>query len=104
MGHVSVPVVQAVEIVRESAQGRMDVASRKLDGANVTAKKGLVRILEHFAQKTDDDGDDQPAEVCFGSDHCVGCKQEMVDQEGCGREPVSEGLVYCEEKYGKCPF
>merc|ERR1711884_894317 len=48
----SVPVVQAVEIVRESAQGRMDVASRKLDGANVTAKKGLVRILEHFAQKT----------------------------------------------------
>merc|ERR1712241_1588464 len=50
--HVSVPVVQAVEIVRESAQGRMDVASRKLDGANVTAKKGLVRILEHFAQKT----------------------------------------------------
>merc|ERR1712176_96266 len=50
--HVSVPVVQAVEIVRESAQGRMDVASQKLDGANVTAKKGLVRILEHFAQKT----------------------------------------------------
>merc|ERR1739836_219194 len=44
--------VQAVEIVRESAQGRMDVASRKLDGANVTAKKGLVRIPEHFAQKT----------------------------------------------------
>jgi len=52
----------------------------------------------------DDDGDDQPAKVCFGSDHCVGCKQEMVDQEGCGREPVGEGLVYCEEKYGKCPF
>merc|ERR1712214_113459 len=50
--HVSVPVVQAVEIVRESAQGGMDVASQKLDGANVTAKKGLVRILEHFAQKT----------------------------------------------------
>jgi len=52
----------------------------------------------------DDDGDDQPAKVCFGSDHCVGCKQEMVDQEGCTREPVDEGLVYCEEKYGKCPF
>merc|ERR1711902_149546 len=50
MGNVL--VVQAVEIVRESAQGRMDVASQKLDGANVTAKKGLVRILEHFAQKT----------------------------------------------------
>merc|ERR1711862_868867 len=45
-------VVQAVEIVRESAQGRMDVASRKLDGANATVKRGLVRILEHFAQKT----------------------------------------------------
>merc|ERR1711884_50847 len=50
--HVSVPVVQAVEIVRESAQGRMDVASRKLGGANATVKRGLVRILEHFAQKT----------------------------------------------------
>merc|ERR1712029_36680 len=49
--HVNVLVVQAVEIVRESAQGRMDVASQKLDGANVTAKKGLVRILEHSAQK-----------------------------------------------------
>merc|ERR1739836_220126 len=40
------------EIVRESARGRKDVASLRLDGANVTVKRGLVKILEHFAQKT----------------------------------------------------
>jgi len=50
--HVSAPVVQAVEIVRESARGRKDVASLRLDGANATVKRGLVKILEHFAQKT----------------------------------------------------
>merc|ERR1712095_255265 len=49
---LNAPVVQAVEIVRESAQGMMDAASQRLDGANEIVRKGLVGIMEHFAQKT----------------------------------------------------
>jgi len=47
----------------------------------------------------DDDGE---AKVCFGGFDCQSCRDEMVAQEGCGREAVEEGLVYCEEKWGGC--
>merc|ERR1711902_187731 len=50
--HRHAPVVQAVEIVRESARPVVDVASRRLDGANEIVRKGLVGIMELFAQKT----------------------------------------------------
>merc|ERR1711983_115856 len=40
--HRHAPVVQAVEIVRESARPVVDVASRRLDGANEIVRKGLV--------------------------------------------------------------
>merc|ERR1719445_808957 len=50
--HRHAPVAQAVEIVRESARPVVDVASRRLDGANEIVRKGLVGITELFAQKT----------------------------------------------------
>jgi len=47
----------------------------------------------------DDDGE---AKVCFGGFDCASCQKEMTENEGCGREPTEEGLVYCEEKWGAC--
>jgi len=48
----------------------------------------------------DDDG--TSTKVCFGGFDCASCQKEMVEQEGCGREPAEEGVIYCEEKWGAC--
>merc|ERR1712204_80410 len=47
---LNVPVVHLVEIVRENVQKMTDVASRRLDGANETVRKGSVGIMEHSVQ------------------------------------------------------
>merc|ERR1719232_2075203 len=47
---LNAPVANLVEIVRESVQEMTDVASRRLDGANETVRKGSVGIMEHSVQ------------------------------------------------------
>merc|ERR1711983_451836 len=49
--HTNATVDYLVEIVRKSVQIMKGAASRRLDGANETARKGLVGITEHSAQK-----------------------------------------------------